>query len=306
MARKWIKPNERGREMKKNRPSLFKLVSAAFLTLLSIVCLVPFIMLVSGSLTDERAILLHGYSLWPKEASTAAYQMLFRFPQDIIRAYGVSFLVTATGTLAGLFLISMTAYVIGRKDVKHRNKISFYFYFVTIFNGGLVSTYIAIVKYYNLKNSFLALILPLLMNAFYLLVMRSFLGSIPDSLAESAKIDGAGDFSIFIQIIIPLSKPALATVGLFIALDYWNDWYNSMLFISAPEKYPLQYVLYNMLSTQEALARISGQSRVPMMSQPRESIKLAMACIATGPIVLLYPFVQKYFIRGITVGAVKG
>jgi putative aldouronate transport system permease protein len=263
-------------------------------------------MLVAGSLTDEKSILRYGYQLWPKEFSTAAYQMLFRFPQDIVRAYGVSFLVTASGTITGLFLISMTAYVIGRKDVKYRNKISFYFYFVTIFNGGLVSTYIAIVKYYNLKNSLLALILPLLMNAFYLIVMRSFLSSIPDSLGESAKIDGAGDFAIFIKIILPLSKPALATVGLFIALDYWNDWYNSMLFISDPEKYPLQYVLYNMLSTQEALARISGQSRIPMLNQPRESIKLAMACIATGPIILLYPFVQKYFIRGITVGAVKG
>ncbi|MDR1638764.1 MAG: carbohydrate ABC transporter permease [Clostridiales bacterium] len=292
--------------MPRKRPSLFSLVSYTFISLLSVVCLVPFVMLVAGSLTDEKSILRYGYQLWPKEFSTAAYQMLFRFPQDIVRAYGVSFLVTASGTITGLFLISMTAYVIGRKDVKYRNKISFYFYFVTIFNGGLVSTYIAIVKYYNLKNSLLALILPLLMNAFYLIVMRSFLSSIPDSLGESAKIDGAGDFAIFIKIILPLSKPALATVGLFIALDYWNDWYNSMLFISDPEKYPLQYVLYNMLSTQEALARISGQSRIPMLNQPRESIKLAMACIATGPIILLYPFVQKYFIRGITVGAVKG
>ncbi|MDR1542462.1 MAG: carbohydrate ABC transporter permease [Clostridiales bacterium] len=289
-----------------NGQTLFNLISYTFLTLLSIVCLAPFIMLISGSFTDEEAIAYYGYSLWPQKFSIAAYRMLFRFPRDIIRSYGVSVFVTVSGTLLGLFIISMTAYVIGRKDVKYRNKISFYFYFVTLFNGGLVATYIAMVRYYNLKNSYIALILPLLMNAFYLIVMRSFLSSLPVSLAESAKMDGAGNFAIYSKIILPLSKPALATVGLFIALDYWNDWYNAMLFISTPEKYPLQYVLYSMLSTAEALSRISAQSRIPIQGQPRESIKLAMACIATGPIILLYPFVQKFFIRGITIGAVKG
>jgi putative aldouronate transport system permease protein len=190
--------------------------------------------------------------------------------------------------------------------VKYRNKISFYFYFVTLFNGGLVSTYIAMIQYYRLKNSLIALILPSLMNVFYIIVMRSFLSSLPDSLAESAKIDGAGDFTIYLKVIMPLSKPALATVGLFIALDYWNDWYNAMLYITSPEKYPLQYVLHGMLSRQEALKRISAISGIALQDQPRESIKLAMACIATGPLILLYPFVQKFFIRGITVGAVKG
>lgn len=295
--------------MKKHRKSdhpLFDLISYTFLSLISVVCLVPFIMLITGSVTDEHAIILYGYRLWPKEFSTAAYQMLFRFPKDIINAYGVSIFITAVGSFTGLLLISMTAYVIGRKYVKYRNKISFYFYFVTLFNGGLVSTYIAMTRYYNLRNSYIALLLPLLMNAFYLIVMRSFLNSLPDSIAESAKIDGAGELTIFAKIILPLSKPALATVGLFIALDYWNDWYNAMLYISKPTMYPLQYVLYNMLSTQEALARISAQSHISMQNQPRESIKLAMACIATGPIILLYPFVQKFFIRGITIGAVKG
>ena len=286
--------------------TLFNIVSYTFLIILSFLCLIPFLMLISGSFTDEQAILLHGYSLWPETFSIAAYRMLFRFPEDIIRAYGVSAFITVSGTFLGLFFTSMTAYVMSRKDVKYRNRISFYFYFVTLFNGGLVANYIAMVRFYNLKNSYTVLILPLLMNAFYLIVMRSFLSSLPDSLAESAKIDGAGDFAIYFKIILPLSKPALATVGLFIALDYWNDWYNAMLFITVPEKYPLQYVLYNMLSTAEALSRISARSRIPIQNQPRESIKLAMACIATGPIILLYPFVQKYFIRGITIGAVKG
>jgi putative aldouronate transport system permease protein len=263
-------------------------------------------MLISGSLTSEDAISRHGYSLWPRELSTEAYNLLFRFPQDIIRSYGVSILITVSGTVLGLWLISMTAYAIGRKDLKYRNKIAFYFYFVTIFNGGLVSTYIIMIRYYNLKNTLVALILPHLINAFYLIVMRSFLASLPDSLGESAKLDGANDFTIYRKIILPLSKPALATVGLFIALEYWNDWYNAMLYLSKPELYPLQYVLQTMLSTQEALSRLSVQSQIPLQYQPRDSIKLAMACVATGPIILLYPFVQKYFIKGITVGAVKG
>jgi putative aldouronate transport system permease protein len=200
----------------------------------------------------------------------------------------------------------MTAYVLSRKDFKYRNKFAFFFYFITLFNGGLVATYIFVIRYLHLKNSYLALILPVMINVFYLLIMRSFMTAIPESISESAKIDGAGDFTIFLKLILPLSKAGLATIGLFIALDYWNDWYNAMLYLTDYKKFPLQYMLYNMLSATEAMSRISSASKIPAGEMPSQSLKLAMSIVATGPIILVYPFVQKYFVKGITVGAVKG
>lgn len=295
-----------GKIKSSNTTLIFNAIAYIFLTLSAFLCLAPFIMLISGSLTSEHAIANYGYGILPREFTFSAYATLFRYPQDIIRAYGVTVMITLTGTLAGLFIITMTAYVLNRKDFRYRNKLSFFFYFITLFNGGLVSTYIFVVRYLHLKNSFLALILPVMINIFYLLIMRSFVSAIPDSISESAKIDGAGDFTIFIRLILPLSKAALATIGLFIALDYWNDWYNAMLYLTDYKKYPLQYLLYNMLSSTEAISRISSASSVPMGELPSQSLKLAMSVISTGPIILAYPFVQKYFVKGITVGAVKG
>lgn len=285
---------------------VFNVCGYAMLTIGAALCLLPFIMLISGSFTSEHAISLYGYGLFPKEVSFSAYSLLFRYPQDIIRAYGVSIFITAAGTAVGLFITTMTAYVLSRKDFRYRNKLSFFFYFITLFNGGLLSVYIFVVRYLHLKNNYLALILPIMINVFYLIVMRTFISSIPDSIGESAKIDGANDFVIFLKLIMPLSTAGLATIGLFIALDYWNDWYNAMLYMTDYKKFPLQYMLYNLLSSQEALTRISSLSSVSVMDIPAQSLKLAMAVVATGPIVMAYPFVQKYFVKGITVGAVKG
>ena len=284
----------------------FNILGYSFVTLVAVLCLLPFIMLISGSFTSEHAISNYGYGILPREFTLAAYNMLFKYPTDIIRAYGVSIFITVAGTGLGLFIITMTAYILSRKDFKYRNKLAFFFYFTTLFNGGLVSTYIFVIRYLNLKDNYLSLILPILINIFYLLVMRSFMSSIPDSLIEAAKIDGAGDFTIFIKVILPLSKAGLATIGLFIALDYWNYWYNAMLYISDYTKFPLQYLLYNMLSATDAMSRISSAAKVSMGDMPSQSLKLAMSVVATGPIILVYPFVQKYFVKGITVGAVKG
>ncbi|HEY5586161.1 MAG TPA: carbohydrate ABC transporter permease [Ruminiclostridium sp.] len=285
---------------------IFNIVGYSLVSLAVILCLIPFIMLISGSITSEQAIANYGYSIFPKEISFDAYALLFKYPKDIIRAYGVSIFITVVGTISGLFIITMTAYVISRRDFKYRNKLTFFFYFTTLFNGGILSVYIFLVRYLHLKGSYLALILPLIINIFYLLIMRSFMKSIPDSISESAKIDGAGDFTIFMKLILPLSKAGLATIGLFYALDYWNDWYHAMLYISDYKKFPLQYMLYTMLSAGEAMSRISSMSSVSMAEMPSRSIKLAMAVVATGPIILVYPFIQKYFVKGITVGAVKG
>ena len=275
---------------------LFYILAYVSVGLMALICIIPFIVLISGSFTSENYIRTQGYSLFINEFSTKAYELIFRNPVTVFRAYGISILITGVGTILGTLLITMTAYVICRKD----------FYFTTLFNGGMVSTYIFYIQYLKLKDSLWALILPGLFNVFYLLIMRSFVYTIPPSLIEASKIDGAGEYRIFFQVVFPLLKPGLATVGLFMALGYWNDWYNAMLYINSNTKFPLQYMLYNLLQQTQALARIASQSGISVADLPSNSLKMAMAIVATGPILLVYPFVQKYFVKGITVGSVKG
>ncbi len=285
---------------------VFYVICYVVVGLMALLCLLPFIMMLSGSFTSENWIRFHGYGIVPGEFSLEAYKIIFKTPERIIRAYGVSICITILGTVLGLMLTSLTAYVISRKDFKYRNILSFFFYFTTLFNGGMVSTYIYYIQYLHLKDSYLALILPGVFNVFYLLIMRTFVANIPVALIESAKLDGAGEWRIFGTIILPLLKSGLATIGLFLALGYWNDWYNAMLYMNTEEKYPLQYMLYSIQQQSQALARIASQAGIKVTDLPSNSLKLAMAVVATGPIVIVYPFVQKYFIAGITVGSVKG
>ena len=201
----------------------------------------------------------------------------------------------------------MTGYALQRRDFPFRNQISFYIYFTTLFSGGLVPYYLLISKYLGLKDNYLAVFLPLLMSPWLIILMKNFIKAIPLEITESGKIDGAGDLAIFVKLILPMLKPALATIGLFLALAYWNEWYNSMLFLSASVTYrPLQYHLYKIVNEVQSLRNSVAGSNVPVTSLPLETLKMATAVVATGPIIFLYPFVQKYFIAGITVGAVKG
>ena len=285
---------------------VFNGLSYVIITLLSLLCLIPFVTLISGSFTSEQVIRFEGYSLFPKEFTLEAYEIVFKNPQKILNAYGISIFVAVTGTFFGLFLNAMTAYVLSRQDFKYRNFFSFFYYFTTLFNGGMVSTYIFYIRYLNLKDSLLALILPGMLNVFYLLIMRSFVKTIPAALIESAKIDGAGELRIFFKIILPLLKSGLATIGLFLALHYWNDWHNAMLYIDSENKYPLQYMLYAMIQQQKALASMASEVGIRVENLPTNALKLAMAVVTTGPIILVYPFVQKYFVKGITIGSVKG
>jgi putative aldouronate transport system permease protein len=202
----------------------------------------------------------------------------------------------------------MTAYVLHKRDFKYRNGFAFYFYFTTLFSGGLVPWYILMSNpnYLGLKNNYLALLLPHMFNVFNIIILRTFMRTIPEAIGESAKVDGAGEFTVFFRLILPMSKPALATIALFISLVYWNDWFSATLFITKEEMYPLQYFLYKALNSMEAASKISEMIGVPTPEMPKESFKLALTVVTTGPIVFLYPFVQKFFIRGITIGAVKG
>lgn len=287
---------------------IFNAISYVFLAILAAVCLLPFLLVISGSFTEQYAIQLHGYQLIPETFSLDAYKMLFRIPEDILRAYGVTIFVTFTGTTVGLFFTSMAAYVLASPDFKYRYNVSFFFYFTSIFGGGLVPWYIFCTKYLHFHNNVISMILPIMINVTYLLILKSYMMGIPTSLYESARLDGANDLTIFFKIALPLSKAGLATVGLFLALNYWNDWYNAMLFLDegSRELYPLQYYLNNILTKAQAMNAAAARSGIPASDVPSEPLKLAMTVVATGPIILLYPFLQKYFVKGVTIGAVKG
>lgn len=296
-----------GKRARQKDRFLLSIVGYVMLGVMALLCVVPFVIVLSSSLTDEETIRMNGYALIPKLFSMEAYRVIFEYPDDIIRAYGVTLTVTIIGTAVGLFLTAMTAYVLCRKDFKWRNYFAFYFFFTTLFSGGLVPWYLLIVNYLDMKNTLAALILPSLVNVFYIMVMRAFLAGIPDAISESAKIDGAGDFRIFMSLILPLSKPALATVGLFLALGHWNDWYSALLFISDEKLMPLQYYLYQMLGNLEGMRRaMLGSGGDVAADIPGESLKMAMTVVACGPILFAYPFIQKYFVQGLTIGAVKG
>ena len=279
----------------------------SFLIIFSLLCLLPFLVIISGSFTKESAILEKGFSLIPPEFSLDAFKAVFAIPKNIINAYIVTIFVTTVGTFLSVFLSTLAAYVLQKKDFKYRNFFAFYFYFTTIFSGGIVPWYILMTQYLHMKNNILALILPGVFNVFNLIIIRSFISSsIPSAIVESAQIDGASEWHIFFKLILPLSKPILATIGLFTALGYWNDWFNAMLFIDKQSLMPLQYYLYKMLSQISMLRTLVAQ--VPQMTAvtpPEESFKMAMTVITIGPILLLYPFVQKYFVTGIMIGAVK-
>jgi putative aldouronate transport system permease protein len=288
---------------------LFNILAYTFISITTVLCVLPFLIIISGSLTDNASIATSGYHLIPKVFSVEAYRTIFYFPQGILKAYTVTGLNTLIGTTLGLFFISMAGYVLSRKDFKYRNPISFLIYFTTIFGGGLVPWYIMVNNILKLHDSYIALCYPGLMTPFLIILMRTFIiHSFPDEMYEAAKIDGAGDFKIYRSIVLPVITPGLATVGLFLTLNYWNDWFLTSMFISTPSKYELQFYLYNMLNSYQALTQMlsgSGAS-VVINNPPTESVKLAMAVIATGPIILVFPFIQKYFVEGITIGAVKG
>lgn len=283
---------------------VFNIIAYVIIMVLVAAGILPFFMIISGSLSSTQSIMKNGYALFIQDFTLDAYRMVFRFPQEIGKSYLVSIFVTVVGTALGLFIMTMAGYVLQRRDLRYSNQIAFFFYFTTLFSGGLVPWYMLITKL-GMKESIWSLIVPMMCSPFNILLIRNFMKQIPESLTESAQIDGAGDFYIFRKIIIPLSKPILATVGLFLALAYWNNWYLASLFINDVNLWPLQYRLHRILTAAMAVAQ-GGAENFVNAAIPTETVKLANAVIATGPIVLLYPFLQKYFVQGITIGAVKG
>lgn len=272
----------------------------------ALLCVIPFYLIVVASFTSESSLIQNGYPLFLKEIDIQSYMLCLKNPVSILKAYGTTAGVTLVGTTMAVLMATMTGYVLSRKDFPWRNQISFFFFFTTLFNGGLVPWYILCVRYLNMKNTYLSLILPLMFSVWNMIIAKTFMNGIPDAISESAKMDGANDFVIFVKLILPLSKPLIATLSLFSALAYWNDWYNNMLFVTNEDMFMLQYYLQRMLGSAEAMRLVAEKSGVALPSLPLEGMKMAMTIIATGPIVLLYPFVQRYFVKGLTIGAVKG
>ena len=280
--------------------------AVCFVSLFTVLCALPFLMMISASFSSEAAISTGGIGIMPRDFSLDAYGIAFQSPRFLIGSYIVTIALTAVGTTLGLFLIAMTGYALYRPDFFLRNKIAFFFYFTTLFSAGLAPSYLWITKYLKLQDNYLAVLLPLLMSPWLIILMRSFMKSIPFEITESGKIDGAGDFRIFVSIIFPMVKPALATIGLFLALSYWNEWYNSMLYLRGLDYKPLQYYLYRIVNEAAALRNSLAGANIPLNDLPTNTLKMATAVLTTGPIILLYPFVQRYFISGIVVGSVKG
>jgi putative aldouronate transport system permease protein len=286
---------------------ILRITSYTVVSLFALFCLVPFVMMISASLSSEDEIRRTGFGLLPKDFSLTAYQYIFNSPRQVIGSYIVTLTMTVTGTAIGLFIIAMTGYALNRKDFPFRNIISFFIYFTTLFSAGLAPTFLWIARDLGLRGSYLAVFLQLLMTPWLIILMKSFMRTVPYEVIESGKVDGAGDFRIFFQLCLPIMKPALATVGLFLALAYWNEWYLSSIYLGSTVEFkPLQYLLYNVINTANALRNSMAGANVSITDLPSNTLKMASAIVATGPILLLYPFVQKYFVSGITIGAVKG
>ena len=277
-----------------------------FITLYSLACVFPFLIIIGTSFTSETVIRSEGVKLIPKEFTLKAYEMVCK-GGGIWLSYALTIILTVVGTFIGLSIISMTGYALQRKDFPFRNAISFFIYFTSLFQAGLAPYYLLMTQYYHLKDSYFAVLLPLLMSPWLIILMKNFVKAIPHEITESGKIDGAGDMKIFTALILPMLKPALATIGLFLALGYWNEWYQSSLFLSSKvDVKPLQYTLYEVVNKIGQLKNSVAGQFVALEGIPQEGVKMANAVLATGPIIFLYPFVQKYFIGGLTVGAVKG
>ena len=283
--------------------TIFYILVAIF----AIVCLYPLLLAIGTSFADEASVTVNGYRVIPKKFSLSAYQMILgSMGKNLLNAYTVTIGVTVFGTLLSVLISAAFAYVLTVREFKPKGALNMFLYIPMIFSAGLLPWYIMCTKYYHLTDSFLALVLPCCMNAFNVFLLRNFFKSIPEELAEAAKIDGANYLCIFRVIYFPLAKVGLVTVGLFYALSYWNDYYLSLMFINKQNMYPLQYYLYNMLSNVQFMANQANASLGYNINIPLETTKMATICVTVGPIILLYPFAQKYITKGVIVGAVKG
>ncbi|WP_127587760.1 carbohydrate ABC transporter permease [Paenibacillus koleovorans] len=291
------------------RVSVFQWATNLWFLFVSVAMIVPLLLVVSISLTDEQSLAADGYRFIAGKWSTEAYRYILQSPTILLRAYLVTIVVTVVGTVLSLLLTAMIGFVISRRDFKFQRIATFYVFFTMLFSGGLVPSYILITQYLHLKDSIWALILPGMISAFYVMVMKGFMREVPFEIIESAKVDGASEFRVFFAIMLPLSKPALATLGLFISFNYWNSWFGAMIYINKESLVPIQLLLVRMMENLEFLAtnqEFLSQVTTSVQNFPNVSARMAMVILAAGPMMLVFPFFQKYFVKGLTVGSLKG
>lgn len=292
----------------KNKMTIGRLLVYIFVIAFAFMCLYPFLMVIGGSFMTEAEVIESGYRIIPKNPTLASYKVLMANGSQMVRAYVNTIVVTAAGTCLSVFVNGLMGYVLSRRQLAGRRFLNMYVLLTMLFNGGMVTWYITCTQYLHLKNSLWALILPGIVGAWNIYLIRNYFAGIPEELWESARLDGASEFRTFGQIYLPLGKPVLATVVLFAALGYWNDWWRALMLIDDSTLYPLQMLLRVVISNIQYLQTMSenAMSLQLMASVPGEGVKMALVVVTTGPIILLYPFVQKYFVKGIMVGAVKG
>lgn len=284
----------------------FEVFCYIFVGIFVICCIVPFAVVISISLSSEDSILQFGYGLTPRGLSMEAYKALFQNIGTILQSYKVTLFITVVGTMLSLFIGSMFAYTISRRDFKLAQGLSFFIYFTMLFSGGLVPTYMLISKYLKLSNTVWAIILPLCIGQWNIFLLKSFFRSVPFEIVEAAKIDGSNEYKTFFRVVLPVAKSGIATVGVFIVLMYWNDWYNAMLYFTDPALYTLQYLLQCIMQRLEFLQMASKSGMALAETAPSETLRMATCVVAAGPMVFVFLLFQRYFVKGITVGAVKG
>ena len=277
----------------------------------SLLFIIPFALVVSASFTDEQTLLAEGYKLFPSQFSLEAYRYVFRSPGQLIDSYQVTIIYSFLGTFLAVLIMSMMAYPLSRSNYKYKKIVMFFVFFTMLFSGGLIPTYIWNTRFLHLGDTIWIYILPNLVNAFHIIVIRTFFQGLPPALMESAKIDGARELQIFFKIVIPLSKPVIATIALLTLLARWNDWNTALIYIKSKELYSLQYLLQKILREAQFVKDMADAAPVTgididMSNLPSETIRFAMCMVAAGPMLVVFPFFQKYFSKGLTIGAVKG
>lgn len=300
--------------MRTKEERIFQIIGNILMMLAALAAIIPLILLVSSSFTENNALIKYGYRFFPTVFSTEAYSYVFSTGNSVLRAYFVSFLLTAVGTVVSLIITTMLAYPLARQGMPFRGVLTFLVFFTMLFNGGLVPTYINYTNVFHIKNTFWAILIPgLLMNAYNVLLTKSyFVTGVPSEILEAASIDGASEFKTFVSIALPMAKPIIATIGMFVGIAYWNDWNNGIVYLTSTggsQWYSIQSLLYQMMNNIQYLAQNAeniSTAQEGLASIPAASVRMAMAVMGVLPIVVIYPFIQNNFVKGITLGGVKG
>ena len=297
--------------MKSNSGKISKIIINLLFCFGSLLFILPFVLIISASFTNEQSLISEGYKLIPSQFSTEAYKYVFKNPQQLLDSYKITIFYSLTATFLGVIVMAMLAYPLSKPNYKYKKPVTFFIFFTMLFSGGLIPSYIWITRYLNMGNTVWVYILPNLVNAFHVIVIRTFFQGLPQSLTEAAKIDGMSELRIFFKIVIPLSKPVIATIALLTLLARWNDWNTALIYIKSTNLYSLQYLLQKILREVEFVKNMAESTPIAGIDMdatqlPSETIRFAMCMVAAGPMLVVFPFFQKYFAKGLTVGAVKG